>query len=414
MELVRFRRQQHLSAQHNLDKPTQDTSIDSAVQLIAQRFRVPMVQVNILDADHQVTIAAVGAPLNAILRADSLCTHVVSDGRVKSLADINPIPIGAAHIKAYLGVPLSGREGLVIGTLCLLDTVSRRFSPQDLQDLRSAAGVIQDQLELIRRLTPVNHANLTEAAALITAIDQGQIIPHYQPIVDLHTGQIRAVEALARWQHPARGLLPPDAFIPVAEDSEIIIDLDLAVLKQAATQLGRWRIRHPALWMNVNLSARHFDHPDCLQRLEHTVENAGVDPAAITFELTETAAMAAYPQDRDFLIGLRDLGFRVVLDDFGTGFASVEQVLRLPIDGIKINRTLTAAMHTHLGDTIVRHLIAMATDLHLTTVVEGIETPEQLSHALNCGAHYGQGHIWAPALTACDLTSHLAETRRYG
>ena len=407
MELARFRRQQHLSAQHYLDKATHDTAISESVKLIAKQFRVPMVRVNILDADRQVTIAAFGAPLTAILRANSLCTHVVSDGHIKTLADIHPIPAGAAHIKAYVGVPLTGREGLVIGTLCLLDTVPRKFNAEDLENLQAAAAVIQDQLELIRRLTGVNNATTTEAIDLMIAIEERQIVPYYQPIVDLHTGKTVGIEALARWEHPQFGLLASDAFIPMAEDSDIIIDLDLAILGQAAAELGRWRTEQPTLRLNVNLSARHFDDPECVRRLEDTVTRAGVPPTAITFELTESAAMAVDPAAREFLSRLRQAGFTVVLDDFGTGFASIDQMLRLPIDGVKINRTLTAALHTHLGETIVRHLVSLANDLSLTTVIEGIETLEQNIRARDAGATCGQGYLWASALTAGDLTAHL-------
>ena len=368
-----------------------------------------MVQVNVLDADHQITVAAVGTPLDRIPRANSLCTHVVSGGQMKTLDGISAIPATAAHIKAYVGVPLTGREGLVIGTLCLLDTVPRHFSPDALEDLNAAAAVIQDELELIRRLDQVNFASTAEAATLINAVHQDQVIPYYQTIIDLHTGEIQAVEALARWHHPEEGLLTPDVFVPLAEDSEIIIDLDLAILRHASHQLRQWQPHHPDLRLNVNLSARHFDHPDCISRLQSTVVEAGIEPGSVSFELTETAALPVHPHDRNFLRDLRETGFRVLLDDFGTGFASIDQVLRLPIDGIKLSRSLSAAMNTSTGNTVVRHLIALSHDLQLTAVIEGIENREGASWARGVRADAGQGYLWTRPLAADEMTTHMAD-----
>lgn len=298
MELSKFRLQQHLSAQHYVGRGSANTSIATTVELIAEHFSAPMVQVNVVTAEDQVTIAAIGGPLGVRPRVDSFCTNVVSEGRVTFLSDIPVIPARLEHIKAYLGVPLTGREGLVIGALCLLDTTPRDFPPGEVEKLQRMAEVVQDQLELMRRLGAVPYGPTGKAAELNNAVQDGQIVPFYQPIVDLATGDIRAVEALARWQHPTRGLLAPEEFIPLAEDSDIIIDLDLSVLRQAAIQLGRWQSRHPKLRLSVNLSARHFDHAECVRRLVHSVEVAGNDPASVTLELTETARLASNPGDQ--------------------------------------------------------------------------------------------------------------------
>lgn len=411
MELSKFRLQQHLSAQHYVGASTSDTSIVTTVNLIAQHFSVPIVQVNVLTADDQVTIAATGGQTGVRPRHLSLCSQVVNDGKIKHLADISPVPAPAAHIKAYVGVPLTGREGLVIGALCLLDTVPRNFGPEEVENLQDVAEVVQDQLELMRRLRAASNGTTGAAAELSTAVHAGQIVPFYQPIVDLATGEVLAVEALARWRHPTSGLLAPDEFIPLAEDSDIIVDLDLSVLRQAAVQLGRWRIRHPKLRVSVNLSARHFDHPDCIDRLRDTVEVVGADPATVTLELTETAAWAADPGDQHSLQALRSLGFQLVLDDFGSGFASMEQVLLLPIDGIKLNRTLTGSLGTRSGDAVMRHLIALAADLELSAVVEGIELPQQAEQASRHGSTLGQGHLWSPPISASEMTTFLSGHR---
>ena len=411
MQLSKLRLQQHLSALHYVGPSNADTSIVTTVRLIAEHFSVPMVQVNVLTAQDQVTIAAVGGPVRSQPREHTLCTDVVSDGRVKFLADIPDPPVQTDHIKAYLGVPLTGREGLVVGALCILDTREREFGSEDVESLQHAAEIVEDQLELMRRLGNAPTGSTRRAAELTTAVLEGEFVPYFQPIVDLATGEIRAVEALARWQHPTRGLLPPETFIPLAEDSDIIIDLDLAILRQAAVQLARWRIRHASLRLSVNLSARHFDHADCVERLLDAIGPTGADPSSITLELTETAALAANPEDQDYLRALRGLGFHVVLDDFGSGFASMEQVLRLPIDGIKLNRTLTSALGTRFGDAVVRHLVAMAGELRLYTVIEGIEHSRQAAQIRHIGGILGQGHLWSPAVPAGEIDAVLAGHR---
>ena len=370
-----------------------------------------MVQVNVLTAQDQVTIAAVGGPLGTTPRVDSLCTYVVAEGEVTFLADIPSLPAQLDYIKAYVGVPLTGREGLVIGAMCLIDTVPRDFGPDDVESLQGIATVVQDQLELMRRLGEVPHRTTGTAAELATAVRDGQILPYYQPIVDLATREVSAVEALARWQHPTRGLLAPEAFIPLAEDSDIIIDLDLSILRKAAVQLGRWRIRHSQLRLSANLSARHFDHSDCVSRLRDSVEVVGTDPATVTLELTETAALAARPGHQQYLLELRALGFHIVLDDFGSGFSSMEQVLQLPIDGIKIDRTLASAMGSPFGDAVMRHLVGLADDLGLSTVVEGIEHTGQAEQVRRDGGTFGQGHLWSAALSAAEMTSYLSRHR---
>ena len=411
MNLATRRRQQHLSAQHYLGLPMGGSALQRTVALIAGTFRVPVVQVNVLDAEKQVTVAAFGAGRDTIDRSESLCQHVVTRGRLTTLADINPVPAGATSVRTFVGAPLVGREGLVIGSLCLVDYVEHQFTATHLADLKAAATIVQDQLDLLRRLAPHRRNSAVTAGGLTTAVDQGQIVPHFQPIVDLRTDRISGVEALARWHHPDHGLIAPDQFIPLAEDSDIIVDLDLSVLRQAATQLTRWRTRFPRLRLNANLSARHFEHPGWVDRLSATVAETGCETSAITLELTETVALAADPDQRKALNVLRQAGFQVVLDDFGSGFSSVLQIVHLPIDGLKIDRTLTAAMQTRPGEAVVRHLIALATELELTTTVEGIETSADILRARRAGADLGQGHIWAPALSAADLTTLLAEGR---
>ena len=399
---------QHASARHYLRKPSEDTALQTAVTLIGEHFDFPMVQLNIVDQQQQHTIVAVGTGLDSLPRNESLCHQVVRDGVPKRITDLDPIPPTAGRFRAYIGVPITGREGVVVGALCLLDTVPREFGEHQMRQLVLAAAVVTDQLELLRRLQPTAAGN-AEATRLIAAIDADEIIPHYQPIIDMNTGRIVGIEALARWRHPDLGWLPPSAFVPVAEDTDIIIDLDLAVLEQAVIDLTMFHGLQPGLWLSVNLSARHFQHRDCIPRLIGVVADAGVDPRWVSIEVTETAAFAGYGQDRDFLQDLRRAGFRIMLDDFGTGFSSLDHLLRLPIDGIKLDRSLTAALGAPAGIAISRALLTLASELGLNTVVEGVETAEQADAAHALGARFGQGHLWARALPADQLAEHLSD-----
>ncbi|MGZ4533504.1 MAG: sensor domain-containing phosphodiesterase [Mycobacteriaceae bacterium] len=376
--------------------------------LAAGRFAFLMALVNALDAGSRHTIAAVGAPLGTVARPGTLCDEVVRSGVPVVRRDITVLPLAAPGIRAYVGVPLTGREGPVIGTLCLSNIRPRTFSAEQMVQLVAIGAVVQDQLELVRRRGPWPAGSVADATELAAAIESRQVVPYYQPVVDLRTGRVDAVEALARWRHPVRGMLAPAEFIPLAEDTDIILDLDLAVLRQAVADFARWRPHHPWLALNVNLSARHFDYSDCVERITGAITGMGMSPSAVNLEVTETAAMAVNPSDRNFLADLREQGFRILLDDFGTGFSTMEHVLRLPIDGHKLGSTVTAALGTLVGDVLVRAFVSLAADLNLSTVIEGIATPEQAARAPELGGAHAQGYLWAGPLPATDVTGLLS------
>jgi hypothetical protein len=167
------------------------------------------------------------------------------------------------EIGSYLGVPLIGRESMIIGAVCVIDPSSRKIGPDQLERLVDFGRVVEDQLDLIRRLKEQRLEGVVATEEIARAIRDGEIVPWYQPVVDLSTGLVAGFEALARWEHPVRGVDDPRRFIPVAEDSDLIIDLDRAVLRQALTDLKRWQTIRPGLRMSVNLSGRHFMDPNC-------------------------------------------------------------------------------------------------------------------------------------------------------
>ncbi|WP_196073124.1 sensor domain-containing phosphodiesterase [Nakamurella alba] len=402
------RRRQHISARHYLGRHGPASAIDHSVRLAARHFDFPSAQVNIVDQAFQHTIAAHGTELGVIPRELSMCAGVVDSGAPVVVPDITPGGLADPY-RVYVGVPLRGREGLPVGALCLLDTVPREFGSDQLRELHDVAAVVEEQLELRRREQGEHTRAVAESRELAAATEAGQIVPWYQPIIRLGDGRLTAVEALARWEHPDDGVLPPSEFLPRAERSDLVIDLDLAVLGRAMTDFGRWLTIRPDLRINVNLSARHFEYADCIDRITETVVDAGVDPGAVSLEVTESTAMAASPNDRAFLSELRSRGFRIVLDDFGTGFSSVGHVLRLPIDGIKLDRAVAASLGTTVGDAVGRALMTLARDLDFHTCIEGVESRRQAVLARRLGCDDGQGYHWSPALPASSIPNLLQE-----
>ncbi len=405
-------RRHHVSATHYLQTPVGGSAMRKTLALTAGCLQFPTVVVTVLDADTRHTIAAVGAAEGRIARLGTWCDEVVRTGAPMIIADTASAVTADPAPGAYVGVPLTGREGLVVGALSLFDVRPHPVTSGQLAQLQAIAAVVEDQLEMLRRQDASLAGGQPGAVELAAAVAAGQIVPCYQPLVDLRTGAVVALEALARWEHPTLGVLRPSAFLGVAEDTDIITDLDLAVLTRAAHDLAGWLPEHPTLRVNINLSARHFAHPDCVDRITAATAGSGVDPTSITLEVTETVMLADDDDERSHLAELRAHGYRIVLDDFGTGFSTVEHVLRLPITGFKLDRAVTQALGTRVGDAVTRALVGLATDLELSTVIEGVETPEQATAALNLGCTHAQGFLWAPALPAAQIPAYLAATPR--
>jgi len=404
-------RRQHLSAGHYVKVVTAGSALHESVTLIAENFGFPTVVVNVVDADTRHTIAAVGAPLGTAPRASTLCDHTVRDGVPVVHSELAAPPASSPHIRAYVGVPLTGREGIVVGTLCLLDTRPRHFSAEQMMQLVAIAAVVEDQLEMLRRRGPHPAGSIADVTELTAAVDAGQIVPYYQPIVNLRTGQITGVEALARWHHSVRGVLAPATFVPLAEDTEIIIDLDLAILSQAAVDFVGWQRQYPRLRLNANLSSRHFQYPDGVDRITDVVTAAGLAPEVVNVEVTETVEIATQSDDAyGFVDTLRARGFRIVLDDFGTGYSALAHLLHLPVDGLKTDHAFTAALGTPVADALIRGFVGFAAELDLTLVIEGVETLRQAVRAHQLGVSVAQGYLWAPPLPAAQLAELLNTT----
>ena len=243
-------------------------------------------------------------------------------------------------------------------------------------------------------------------ADIAQAIRAGNVVPWYQPIIDLSTDQIVGLEALARWQHPDGRAAAADAFVPVAERSDLIVDLDLAVARRALNDIQRWQEDHPALRMSVNLSGRHLDQDNWVTGIDHLASTSGVSPSTVQLEITETARPAYSVAGADRMQLARSLGYSLWLDDFGSGWSGLRDLLRLSVDGIKLDQSFAAALGTSVGNVIVRALTTAAIELGLKVTVEGIETAAQAALAREFGCHYGQGFLWSRPVPASGV-DHL-------
>jgi diguanylate cyclase (GGDEF)-like protein len=255
-------------------------------------------------------------------------------------------------------------------------------------------------------------------AELWSALERDELIVHYQPILDLRTSRVVGFEALARWQHPSRGLVLPVDFIALAEESELIVAIGRVILEKACRQATLWRRRWPGenLVMSVNLSPRQFLDPDLANSISQVLRSTGLEPCALELEITESSVMDRSEASLAVLEELRSLGVRVVLDDFGTGYSSLAYLRQLPLDIIKVDRSFVTDLDVadpNVG--IVRAVVSLAHGLGITVVAEGIETDEQARRLRDLGCDMGQGYAWAhpapPVQVATFMARRLEDAR---
>nr|BFE57251.1 EAL domain-containing protein [Dactylosporangium thailandense] len=254
-----------------------------------------------------------------------------------------------------------------------------------------------------------------DRAELERALAHHEFLVHYQPIVDLPTSRLIGVEALVRWEHPARGLVGPNTFIPLAESTGLIVPLGRWVLRQACEQLAAWCEQFPAaagIRVNVNLSARQFQHEGLVEEVAGILAETGVDPHQIVLEITESLLMQDTDSTIETLGRLKALGVRLAIDDFGTGYSSLSYLKRFPVDILKIDRSFVDGIDTERGDaTLAEAVVQLGRALQLQTVAEGIETAEQWSTLQDLGCEFGQGYLFARPGAADEISSILGDAR---
>ena len=261
-------------------------------------------------------------------------------------------------------------------------------------------------------MTDAAQERLTLESSLRKAIERGEMILLYQPQVSLVTGHIIGVEALARWQHPEMGLIAPSRFIPLAEETGLIVPLGKWVLKEACRQAARWERQGKNLRLSVNLSARQLSERDLVQTVQAALKETGLNPRLLDLELTESALVAQGDTAAERLAALRALGVSISIDDFGTGYSSLAYLRRFPLDILKVDRAFVLGLsgtdrHARQDQAVVRAIIDMAHALDLEVIAEGVETAAQREALQHLGCDHMQGFLYSPPVTAERLETLL-------
>jgi EAL domain-containing protein (putative c-di-GMP-specific phosphodiesterase class I) len=292
----------------------------------------------------------------------------------------------------------SGRPGALYASMRAGSSawVRKTRAIQDLRDavLNVAAG------------RPVANEEMESLPAL------DQLVLHYQPTVSLASGRIVGFEALVRWRHPERGLLYPVEFMPLAEETGFVAEIDQWAWEQAARQLRDWQQRYPStphIWVSVNLSVNDLSDPDLFESISGIITRAGIDPADLVVEITESVLLDDTEQTMDFFSRLKGLGVGLALDDFGTAFSSLSYIRRFPFDHLKLDISFTSELpHSIRSMLLVEEICHLATSMEMKSIAEGIERQEQADALRGIGCEYGQGYLFARPLSVEDCEALLA------
>ncbi|UZN02034.1 EAL domain-containing protein [Cellulomonas sp. S1-8] len=410
-----------------LDSPSDD-AYDAVVALAAHVCGTPMAAVTLIDADRQWFKSSLGLAVTETPRDQSFCSHVVADDAVLLVPDAradarfssNPNVTSHPRIRSYLGVPLVGRDGLPLGALAVLDRRVRRFGARQVAILRALGTQVVALLEQDRRdrtggsLQPHVLQESRDPGRLRRALEDGELVPSYQPVVDMLSGRPHHVEALLRWQHPALGTLLPLSFMPALESTSLVIPVGRSVLDAACAQLAaldRVGLTLPG-GVAVNVSGGHLARPGLARDVLVALERHDVVGSRLCLELTESTDLPDHDVACRELDAVAALGVHVVVDDFGVGWSNLSRVLELPVDGLKIDRGIAAAVLVDpRAAAVVTATVGLAHALSLTVTAEGVEHADVRDHLRDAGCDLAQGWLYGPAVPPLDLPDLL---RRLG
>jgi EAL domain-containing protein (putative c-di-GMP-specific phosphodiesterase class I) len=250
---------------------------------------------------------------------------------------------------------------------------------------------------------------------LRSAVARQELQLSYQPIVSLNNQEIHGFEALVRWYHPSLGVIPPSQFIPLAEASDLIFDLGQWVLESACSQLSEWQKNLPILekqklFMSVNLSSRQLTSDSLVEQVQSTLKRTGIPANCLKLEITESAVIDNIDLAEYTLRCLREMGVRVCIDDFGTGFSSLSRLFELPLDVLKIDRSFVQHLDSDKGEILITIIAALAKDLKIDLIAEGVELEEQVEKLQSLGCYWGQGFLFSRALTAPQIETLVKQS----
>jgi len=406
---------------------------DAITRLAAEYFRADTVLLGFADESRVWIKSHWGEAISELPRRRSIFEMVLAaDGPVivpdvatHSGIEGSQINLRRLQAASFASVPVRSTDGRILGVFTIFSCQPRRSMALDeLRMLESLADMVASQLEL-RKLRKAFHRHglrPSHPAKIVTpvwpqrqdlrhALEQRQFVLYYQPEVELSTRRVIGVEALIRWNHPERGLVPPLDFIPLAEESGLILPIGDWGLSEACSQIHKWTCDDPGQGsprVCVNLSARQFAREGLADHVEALLRQFDISSRQLGLEMTESSLISDIGIAMEVLGSLRRLGVSLLMDDFGTGYSSLNNLHSFPFDVLKIDRSFVARMSE--GDQplqIVRTIIELARVLGMDVVAEGIETVEQYYLLRQMGCRYGQGFLFARPLPAEAVTKLL-------
>ncbi|HZK78819.1 MAG TPA: EAL domain-containing protein, partial [Gemmatimonadaceae bacterium] len=359
-------------------------------------------------------LRAVARRLEACLRPEDTVARLSGDEfaiLLESITDSSDAGRVAERIEEALSFPinLAGAEVVTSASMGIVTSSMSHDQPEQL--LRSADMAMyrakaagRARYEMFDRTMHTDAlARLQLETDLRRAVELGEFRLHYQPLVSLKTGRVTGLEALVRWEHPSRGLVHPGDFIPIAEETGLIVPMGRWVLDEACRQMHEWHQSHSRavpLTIGVNLSAKQFSQPDMVDQIAGALATSGIDPHSLRIEITESAIIDKGKSADLILQQIRDLGVQIYLDDFGTGYSSLSYLHGLPIDAIKIDREFVSNMDTDDKNMrLVRTILTLAEIVGVRAEAEGISTAEQLRELRLLNCEQGQGYLFSAPIT---------------
>jgi EAL domain-containing protein (putative c-di-GMP-specific phosphodiesterase class I) len=319
-----------------------------------------------------------------------------------------PLPGASVELQPYIGVAVG---------------IAGEGTAEDLlRNSALAVHVARDYEGGFAIFDPDMHADairrIEVESQMRTGIEQSQFVLYYQPTIDLRTGRLTGVEALMRWRHPDRGIVAPMEFIPLAEESGLIVPLGQWAIQEACRQVRVWQKEIPAdepIALNVNLSGRQLRHPNIVRDIADALDDSGLLPSRLILEITESVLMVDTAATLSRLFQLKSLGVRLAVDDFGTGYSSFAYLRRFPVDILKIDKSFVDGVATEpTSSALVDAMIRIGKTLRLETVAEGVERVEQAESLRNLECDIGQGYLFSRPLPSDAITTFLRDRTPYG